>query len=136
MFTFRELAADNMLLYKHSTCCSSAMQIFLDCNPQYWYFVPMSKMEAQAQNLGFDLSYDYFIRGQTSSSSSISNIHTNREVKASSNIQYSPPIPPENYTFSAYQHAKQLQLIKDKHNQLVPNSNLDLYNTTIVAICK
>ncbi|CAF3988222.1 unnamed protein product, partial [Adineta steineri] len=42
-----ELTADTMLLYKHSIRCPSAIQLFLDCNPQYWHFVPMLKTEIQ-----------------------------------------------------------------------------------------
>ena len=40
-----------MLLYKHSARCSSVIQIFLDCNPHYWCFVPMLKTEEQTQNI-------------------------------------------------------------------------------------
>ncbi|CAF4318376.1 unnamed protein product, partial [Adineta steineri] len=36
-----ELTADTMLLYKHSIRCPSASQLFLDCNRQYWNFVPI-----------------------------------------------------------------------------------------------
>ncbi|CAF1403722.1 unnamed protein product [Adineta steineri] len=42
-----KLIADTMLIYKHSIRCPSAIQLFLDCNPQYWHFVPMLKVEIQ-----------------------------------------------------------------------------------------
>ena len=35
-----------MLLYRHSTECPAAIQMFLDQNPRYWRFVPMSDEEA------------------------------------------------------------------------------------------
>ncbi|CAF1358586.1 unnamed protein product [Adineta steineri] len=94
-----ELTADTMLLYKHSIRCSSAIQLFLDCNPQYWDFVPMLKTEIQNSLRNNLLS-----------------------------------MPSDNYTFSAYQHLKQLQLFKDKRECLKPNLHLDLYNATIIAV--
>jgi hypothetical protein len=41
LFITRSLSKDSMALYKHSTHCSSAMQWFLDENPEYWPFVPI-----------------------------------------------------------------------------------------------
>ena len=35
-----------MLLYRHSTQCPAAIQMFLDENPRYWRFVPMTVEEA------------------------------------------------------------------------------------------
>jgi hypothetical protein len=37
----RSLVKDGMVLYQHSAHCSSAMQWFLDENPDYWPFVPV-----------------------------------------------------------------------------------------------
>ena len=44
---FRILRKDRMRLYQHSVRCPVAMQLFLDANPQYWRFVPMSSDESQ-----------------------------------------------------------------------------------------
>ncbi|CAF1416271.1 unnamed protein product [Adineta steineri] len=87
-----------MLLYKHSIRCSSAIQLFLDCNPQYWDFVPMLKTEIQNSLRNNLLS-----------------------------------MPSDNYTFSAYQRLKQIQVLRDKRECLKPNLHLDLYNATIIA---
>ena len=46
----RDLVKDGMLLYRHSARCFMAMQWFLDCNPHYWPFVPMTKAQAQIDN--------------------------------------------------------------------------------------
>ncbi|CAF1557995.1 unnamed protein product, partial [Adineta steineri] len=94
-----ESIADNMLLYKHSARCSYAIQMFLDCNPQYWCFVPMSTMEAETQNLRSDLS-------------SVCTAFDDKE--ASAYMTDLPPLPSGNYTFSAHQRSKQIQLLKDK----------------------
>ncbi|CAF1535186.1 unnamed protein product [Adineta ricciae] len=51
-----ELIVDDILLYKHLAHCPSAIQMFLDCNPQYWHFVPMLESEAATQNLSCNLS--------------------------------------------------------------------------------
>lgn len=40
MSIHRTLVQDRMKLYQHSTQCSSAIQWFLDENPEYWSFVP------------------------------------------------------------------------------------------------
>ena len=35
-----------MRLYLHSTQCPVALRSFLDCNPNYWCFIPMSRHDA------------------------------------------------------------------------------------------
>ncbi len=39
----RSLVKDSMALYQHSAHCPSAMQWFLDENPEYWPFIPVEK---------------------------------------------------------------------------------------------
>ncbi|CAF1435936.1 unnamed protein product [Adineta steineri] len=118
-----ELIADKMLLYKHSARCPYAIQMFLDCNPQYWCFVPMSTMEAETQNLTSDLSS--VCTAFDCSLTFPSNIHSCHDLL---------PLPSENYTFSMHQRSKQIQLLKDKHECLKSNLHLDLYNATIIAV--
>ena len=36
-----------MKLYQHSVRCPVAMQIFLDANPRYWRFIPMTLEESE-----------------------------------------------------------------------------------------
>ncbi|CAF1431374.1 unnamed protein product [Adineta steineri] len=127
-----QLTADNQLLYKHSARCSYAIQMFLDCNPQYWCFVPMSTMEAETQNLTSDLSsvctaFDLSLTFPT-------NIHSYHDQEAGAYMTDLPPLPSENYTFSIHQRSKQIQLLKDKRECLKPNLHLDLYNATIIAV--
>ncbi|CAF4418772.1 unnamed protein product, partial [Adineta steineri] len=123
-----ELTADNMLLYKHSARCSYAIQMFLDCNPQYWCFVPMPKMEARTQNLTSDFSSNITMFP--------SNIHSRRDQEASTYMIDLPPFPSENYMFSTNQRTQQFYMFKEKYDLLLPNIHLDLYNATIIAVCK
>jgi hypothetical protein len=39
-----------MKLYQHSAHCPSALQWFLDENPEYWPFVPKKLSEAEEQD--------------------------------------------------------------------------------------
>ena len=131
---FSELNADEMLLYKHSARCSSAIQMFLDCNPQYWCFVPMSKAVAQEEILASHSPSDHIRLRPTSTS--VSDLHTYHDKEASSYVHHLPPMPSENYTFSFKQRTKQFQIFKNKLHHLIPNSHLDLYNATIFVVCK
>ena len=121
-------------LYEHSTRCSSAIQLFLDCNPAYWCFVPMQKAEAHAQNLASGLPADCIKLNPTSSL--MQNIHTRRDQEASLCMNNLPPMPSDNYTFSACQRTKQFQTFKEKRDPPIPNLKLDLYNAAIIVVCK
>lgn len=39
--THRMLVKDGMALYQHTARCPSAIQWFLDENPEYWPFIPI-----------------------------------------------------------------------------------------------
>ena len=40
-----------MHLYQHSTRCPTVVQMFLNCYPRYWIFVPMPSQSARQQNI-------------------------------------------------------------------------------------
>jgi len=122
----RILAKDRMKLYQHSARCPVAMQIFLDANPQYWRFIPMTLEESekpeqqiiQTPHFSDELNY-------------------NRRSKEDSLIYVeSVPNPPTGYTFSNRQIVLQAQYFYEKKDQNVPNQDIDLYNATIVAVRK
>ncbi|CAF4554420.1 unnamed protein product, partial [Rotaria magnacalcarata] len=46
---------NSMLIYQHSIQCSAAIQMFLDSNPHYWRFVPMSIIEADKNNNNYEM---------------------------------------------------------------------------------
>ena len=51
----RTLVKNDMKLYRHSAHCPSAIQWFLDENPDYWPFVPQKMTEAEEQEEDKDL---------------------------------------------------------------------------------
>lgn len=91
MIYLRDLMADQMLLYKHSTRCPSAIQMFLDCNPQYWKFVPVLPSNTTHGD-----------------QSTVSNIDDTLSMLS----------------------------LNDEYDSLEPNYHLDLYNATIISVCK
>ena len=122
-----------MLLYRHSVRCSIAMQWFLDCNPYYWCFVPITKEQAEFDNQFYVLPTSI----PADPTSPISTEHYLRsDLEAGLFLTDLPPLPSTIYTFSTRQCAEQFELFKNKRNLLKPNNNLDLYNAAIVAVCK
>lgn len=122
-----------MLLYRHSARCSIAMQWFLDLNRKFWSFVPMLRSDAEKDNLKFN---------NTQSSSQImasfmldqQHQHLDRDIHHS--ILNLPPLPNESYTFSNRQYIEQAELFRHGRDSFNYNIDLDLYNATIVAVCK
>lgn len=43
------LVKDGMKLYQHSARCPSALQWFLDENPDYWSFIPTKMTDSEEQ---------------------------------------------------------------------------------------
>jgi hypothetical protein len=122
-----------MLLYKHSSRCPAAIQLFLDCNPQYWPFIPISQDEALRDNQSYQLPSS--IPDDPSSLLTVSDrIRSDHETGYCMNDL--PPVPSNKYTFSLRQRAEQFEYFKNKLDLEMPNFNLDLYNAAIVAVCK
>lgn len=42
-----------MRLYQHSARCPVVLQLFLNCNPIYWCFIPLPRQEALAQDFAY-----------------------------------------------------------------------------------
>lgn len=115
-----------MKLYQHSTHCSVAMQIFLDANPQYWRFVPMSIEEAQRSEQQ-SIPHTYL--------SDQSDVNLRSKDDCFMYVE-AVPKPPLGYTFSNRQILLQTQYFHKKRDQTLPNPQIDLYDATIVAVCK
>lgn len=122
-----------MLLYRHSARCHHAMQWFLDCNPHFWSFVPMNIEQARIDNSIYQLDPSLPV-------DPISNMITHdwmrSDVDAGTCLTDLPPLPSSDYTFSNRQCAEQFRSFKNKRNRLMYNADLDLYNATIIAVCK
>ena len=115
-----------MKLYQHSAHCSVAMQIFLDANPQYWRFVPMTFEEAaqpEQQSLADSIFSDELDWNR-------------RSVQDSDICVEAIPKPPTGFMFSCRQRRRQLQYFHHKRDIILPNQMIDLYNATIVTVCK
>ena len=131
-----------MRLYRHSTLCGTAMQMFLDCNPQYWCCVPMKHIDAQN---------DDCIYQQIHSTINILDAHHRHEntidhqpsinranIRGDEEVQWymdSLPLPPAGYRFSQRQQHQQYLFFKYNQDFIMPSSHLDLYNATIIFVC-
>jgi hypothetical protein len=112
-----------MCLYRHSTRCPWAIQMFLDENPRYWRFIPMTNAEASetAQTMGAssrDLDSTADVRDDAMVQRFIANL----------------PLPPAKYQFSARQYHHQYAFFQLKRDLTMPNLHLDLYNAKIIAV--
>ena len=129
----RDLVKDGMLLYRHSARCSVAMQWFLNCNPHYWPFVPSTKERAQRDNQVYIVPLSI---PTDPTSSLVTQPNRRSDAEAGTCLTDLPPFPSDDYTFSTRQCAEQFGIFKDKRNQLLPNTDLDLYNATMIAVRK
>ena len=124
MKTSEILRKDRMKLYQHSVRCPVAMQIFLDANPQYWRFVPMTAEESMSSEqciiqrpvLSDELNWHY------------------RSIEDTFVYIDAVPKPPAGYVFSNRQLVLQTQYFHQKRDQTLPNHDIDLYNASIIAL--
>lgn len=105
-----------MRLYQHSIRCSSAMQLFLEWNPQYQCFVPMLNEDARRQN-------PY----------TIGTLMSNNDRSIQQRLNY-VPVPPEGYEFSRRQVIKQYEFFVNHLDQQPPQPDLNLYQGKIIAV--
>ena len=146
-FPQRTLAKDRMRLYRHSTCCSTAMQMFLICNPQYWCFVPMKEMDADFDDIAYvptcspiiNILSEYHINENSLNDLPLSPSATSAiDVRNGEETQWmvdNLPVPPSGYRFTRRQRFEQYQFFQNKQDLYAPpSSHLDLYNATIVFV--
>jgi hypothetical protein len=117
---FRINRKSGLQLYRHSTQCSVVIKLFLKCYPHYWMFVPVANDLTQQH----DTSTTDFI-------STTVNTRTNFEVeRCLQNI----PSPPYGYQFTEKQRYAQFEFFKHRHDLLLPNLPLNLYDACIIAV--
>ena len=157
-FFFRKERANGMHLYLHSARCSVALRSFLDCNPNYWCFIPLSWHDAVSEDLNH-----FRLRKTLSSSSSNKTSTTTTTTTAvaaatTSNLEQNNlvamgtvdnrrvahylehvPLPPAAYVFS-YQKRKQQRLFFEQFLSMPVQhqsySVVDLYQMKVIAVCK
>ncbi|CAF3586707.1 unnamed protein product [Adineta steineri] len=125
--------ANKMRLYQHSARCPVALRSFLDCNPDYWCFVPILWVDAITENIVY-----YRTRSNTNNSEETS-ISEVTAIDNQSILRYLEhvPQPPASYDFSYQQRQKQRQFFErflTSPFYQMPYSPLDLYQIAIIAI--
>ena len=111
-----------MWLYQHSPRCSAALQIFLDYNPQYWCFVPMKQIDANADNAR---------PGDALTTASTLYVRTDEQANA---LVKNVPPPSTGFDFSADQRQTQRHFFKLLIDRVVPRDDVNLFNADIVAV--
>jgi hypothetical protein len=121
---------DRMWLYQHTARCPVAVQLFLDANPDFWCLVPMTKEEAAARvNTTIPPSYR---RAPIRSTES-------RSEADAKYLSESVPHPPPSFAFTDRQKHGQVRFFRELKDQVASptlDTNVNLYNAAIVAVCK
>ena len=105
-----------MRLYQHSIRCSTAIQLFLNSNPQYWCFIPILKDEANC--------HSEFITTNPIPDG-------NRPMERRLNYV---PISPEGYQFSPRQLSKQYEYFVKQMDRQLPCPDSNLYHGKFIAL--
>ena len=123
-----------MRLYQHSAKCPVALRTFLDCNPDYWCFIPLLWQDAEEANMAYLREASNLNMGMNH------NINMSvRHSKRVSDYLDMVPIPPAAYAFSYRQRQQQRSFFEriltlTIHQQ--PFSTLDLYQFSIITVRK
>ncbi|CAF1339092.1 unnamed protein product [Adineta steineri] len=125
--------ANKMRLYQHSAQCPIALRSFLDCNPDYWCFVPILWADAVTENIIYFRTRSSTNNLEETNISGVTAIDNQRVLHYLEHV----PQPPAPYDFSYQQRQKQRQFFErfltSPFYQL-PYSPLDLYRIAIIAI--
>ncbi|CAF4165362.1 unnamed protein product, partial [Rotaria sordida] len=113
-----------MKLYQHSARCPVAMQFFLDANPQYWRFVPMTLEESTRPEQQMVTPYTF-------SEEFSWTIRSKEDTKV---YVDAVPKPPKGLTFFNRQIMLQTRYFHKTRDKTLPNQDIDLYDATILAV--
>ena len=122
-----------MRLYQHSPRCAMVLQMFLNCYPQYWIFVPMTSSLAQQDNV------NYRPGGNSMATTTNWRPTTRQATRNDNEIQLCLKnilIPPANYEFSKRQQDQQVDFFRYKKDQQLPDQSFYLYDASVIVICK
>ena len=122
----RMLAKDRMRLYRHSSLCSTAMQLFLDRHPRYWCLVPRKVSEVERDD--DDDDDDAALKLPLNSA-------TRTDAEANELCDHLPR-PMAGYQFSRRQRQQQWSFFKSKSDLIPLSVEFDLYHAAIVIVCK
>lgn len=123
-----------MRLYQHTARCPVALRSFLECNPNYWCFVPMSSDDILTENVVHFHGDDNQIDPEVRFTMELTTVRNERTLYDMASI----PMPPDAYGFSYRQRQNQRQFFEQLTNSLFlesPYSSLDLHRVAIIAVC-
>ena len=133
-FSSRLERAKKMRLYQHAARCPSALRVFLECNPQYWCFIPRPCNETMMNHfncLGEPLErvseMDHLVQSGV--------IDDRRLIRYLEHV----PLPPAGFMFSYQDRQQQRFFFKhllSVHHDQMPYIPLDLYKVSIIAVRK
>ena len=126
-----------MRLYQHSARCPTAMQLFLNCYPHYWIFVPMPISILQQENVDYIKSEQ--VIASSTSTRSFTTATTTSTIRNDADIQLclnNIPLPPHNYHFSKQQRDAQIDFFRNRKDQQLPDLPLNLYDASVIVVCK
>lgn len=126
-----------MRLYQHSARCPVALRTFLDCNPNYWSFIPLKRDQAEEENRRYSRNPGTRLTTVTATNTTSD---LDALIRQLANDYFDRiPIPPVRYEFSYQQQVEQKQFLDEfvslPQNQL-PYSPIDLYRYSIIALRK
>ena len=140
----RTLVKDRMLVYKHAARCPWTIQIFLNFNPVYECFIPMTITEAGQKNRKYvppsSLVFHDVVNPTSIASKdreAIVGSATTRSDEMVRSCMRNIPLVPPGYTFSTRQRIQQFQYFKAKHDiKIGQDPTIDLFNVAIIAVCE
>ena len=117
-----------MRLYQHAARCPSALRVFLECNPQYWCFIPRPCNETMMNHFNCLASVmDHLVQSGV--------IDDRRLIRYFEHV----PLPPVGFMFSYQDRQQQRFFFKhllSVHHDQMPFIPLDLYKVSIIAVRK
>lgn len=119
--------------------CSTALQIFLDFNPDYWCFVPMKLLDINKVNNAIHRSVPRSTLLTTLKCSSLTlpgslSIRTNDVAYRFMNNVQEPPL---GFDYTDQQRKQQRTYFSQYfQGSSVPCNDVDLYNVDILAVCE
>ena len=142
IFSPRRRAANQMRLYTHSARFPIALGAFLDCNPDYWCFIPMPWDDALFNDIC------HFKRGIGDTEQHATETDQNDDDDDNDDGEDDPqlqnyvervPFPPLGCIFSHRQRQKQRRFFRDfLALSFLPFSyrSLDLYQYKVITVCQ
>ncbi|CAF1297606.1 unnamed protein product [Adineta steineri] len=136
------LVKDRMLLYRHAARCPWAIQLFLNFNPIYACFIPVTINKAIEHCQNYALPPTLIIHDQEYPTSiSMKNRNdmsatadTRADEIVRSCMRHIPPLP-SGYTFSIRQRVDQFLYFKNQLDiKIKPNKFIDLFNVALIAV--